>query len=1205
MGEAFLPASSSRGPRLAEEPPDLPFKRGGFWRLKPLAARDWYHPHTAVGAAAAAPGTAFCSVEKRLSPPISSGWKCQQSQRKPLKLQHLSALPREQQQRIRSVWTQQATSKSSEDAEPSPLPAEPSDALRVLKDAAAGGNAGGTAAAPPLVISTATTSSALNRRPRVISECSGCSLSTPTAWRKWLLLLAEENAQRRQQLLLAYPFACKKHRKSLAASDPGGTSVVGFAQLLRMLEAAALYPHATEAAVAALRQRVQLGVPAAAAAVAHARQLSERLAYAERGLYLLTLEKGAQLLQVRGWVSGKTSTLDARVASLKLPGRECIASSSEAATEVVGGPPVERRSEKTPLFALENAKTCERLLASQQQATPQQLESGSLLVLKPVDEVRLGAASAVLAKALRRLHGNAFDFSSITAEAREASWAAAGATNVTESKQQLRQLLQEADRKHSIQCAACGSLLMLSVCEMTQQPLHCPNCAATTAASPSAASFASSHENPLQQEGAATRFTAMRHVLQQLASASSLTADRFALDVPTYVAVVGSRSKPQSLRLRVVPLPAAAARAAAGGSSGAASGDPRREDGHQGHSADAAKPSEGGDTAPALPERQQASSRDDLLPPAEGGAFAVSAGARFWAMPVSFVSAVHARQIDALKQLVDDAAGARPPGTGKTAVAAAVVRQWLCGAACRAQSACNDPHCTCRAPIFVAAGTHAALRSLKNKLDLEGVETVRLSDEATVSVALDRASSSRQGVVLLDTVYQVKGNEEPPDAEFLQQRAYVAVAECGRRLDCARLLHLLQGYRLSLMNLRPARVLVDESSQLTEFAGLGALVHGAEVAVFIGDEKQLPPATSLPPHEAPPRSLFSALKGGEVNALSHALPVVPRLLLTGSLMCFDAHYGRGDEKGVKKRGIRGEGEAQWLKEAAVYVCAGKPSRLLQLRGVCGAVLHAGGACHGERDCGSLTRLELQPTASASSKASKGGRTDGGRRPDEQRPRLFRLASEPLVAKQETAAATESLSRFPWPNGSEGDKDLAVRLLRQMQREAYPLGCLQDASHPPGAPSLQDFVPERLPILFIDTSPWASSARMQVARVSLPREEATAAAVASRGRACTTSQGQECPSKGVVQCLFAEQRVKGSLQNPLEAFLVFRCVEMLLNSGASKADLAVLTPYQAQAQLLSRILHPPKAAGTDTHEKRRRSSRLSFVQPVRKALHAPI
>lgn len=45
-----------------------------------------------------------------------------------------------------------------------------------------------------------------------------------------------------------------------------------------------------------------------------------------------------------------------------------------------------------------------------------------------------------------------------------------------------------------------------------------------------------------------------------------------------------------------------------------------------------------------------------------------------------------------------------------------------------------------------------------------------------------------------------------------------------------------------------------------EFAGLGALVNGTDLVVLIGDERQLPPASALPPSSSP-RSLFSALKG--------------------------------------------------------------------------------------------------------------------------------------------------------------------------------------------------------------------------------------------------------------------------------------------------------------------------------------------------------
>ena len=61
-----------------------------------------------------------------------------------------------------------------------------------------------------------------------------------------------------------------------------------------------------------------------------------------------------------------------------------------------------------------------------------------------------------------------------------------------------------------------------------------------------------------------------------------------------------------------------------------------------------------------------------------------------------------------------------PPGTGKTAVAASIVREWLSRCTYTSDARCEDTKCACRTPIFVAAGTHAALRSLKNKLDQEG-----------------------------------------------------------------------------------------------------------------------------------------------------------------------------------------------------------------------------------------------------------------------------------------------------------------------------------------------------------------------------------------------------------------------------------------------------------------------------------------------------
>lgn len=84
------------------------------------------------------------------------------------------------------------------------------------------------------------------------------------------------------------------------------------------------------------------------------------------------------------------------------------------------------------------------------------------------------------------------------------------------------------------------------------------------------------------------------------------------------------------------------------------------------------------------------------------------------------------RRADDFGELVSGPVGvccctfAGPPGTGKTAVAASIVREWLSACTFHSGTRCEDAQCACRAPIFVAAGTHAALRSLKNKLDQEG-----------------------------------------------------------------------------------------------------------------------------------------------------------------------------------------------------------------------------------------------------------------------------------------------------------------------------------------------------------------------------------------------------------------------------------------------------------------------------------------------------
>lgn len=195
-------------------------------------------------------------------------------------------------------------------------------------------------------------------------------------------------------------------------------------------------------------------------------------------------------------------------------------------------------------------------------------------------------------------------------------------------------------------------------------------------------------------------------------------------------------------------------------------------------------------------------------------------------------------------------------------------------------------------------------------------------------------------------------------------------------------------------------------------------------------------------------------------------------------------------------------------------------------------------------------------------------------------------------------STTNKHSFPWPDGSEGDKDLARRLLQQLQTDCNnPLGLQAFANH--WARAVHCDIPKVLPVLFVDTSPWASGSSRRLAKLVLPPKTAdTAATSASKAAATINELAGEMVEKRslLLRSLSAEQRVKGSLQNPLEAFLIYRCVNALLRGGASRGEIAVLTPYQAQAQLLSRVLHPCETPAK-TQEQTRRSGRLSFVQPV--------
>lgn len=53
----------------------------------------------------------------------------------------------------------------------------------------------------------------------VVSACSTCSLSSASAWKKWLQILSEADPQRRKELLLEYPPLCRKHDKMVEASS--------------------------------------------------------------------------------------------------------------------------------------------------------------------------------------------------------------------------------------------------------------------------------------------------------------------------------------------------------------------------------------------------------------------------------------------------------------------------------------------------------------------------------------------------------------------------------------------------------------------------------------------------------------------------------------------------------------------------------------------------------------------------------------------------------------------------------------------------------------------------------------------------------------------------------------------------------------------------------------------------------------------------
>ncbi|KAL8276026.1 hypothetical protein Esti_000142 [Eimeria stiedai] len=1083
----------------------------------------------------------------------------------------------------------------------------------------------------------------------VVPACSGCSLNSAAAWKKWLQLLSETDAQLRQQLLLQDFPTCKRHYKK-QASGPGH-AVVGFQRLLQLLDAAALHPHATADAVAVLRRRVRLGVtsPALVAsdtptAVQVATNLpttaapepsveegecsasvtseaAARLSYVEHGLSTLALEKGAQLLQ-------------------SLRDFDCMDSFLVESTAACAAPRVGFAPPRWSFRVLEGPLNVQ---AHRQKIKMERMETGSLLILKPVDQ-----KSEALTRELRRLHGKSFDFSFVSAHGHIGSVAGVpegtgGAAHVNRDGTDVQQLLQQqTGNLQRVRCAMCGKWLFFLYEELLQPHLRCPDCggaatevfstASVQPPSGSAALDANSQllkvsksldtHGPSQDRWSrgneGDTLGDLHHVLQELEAAAAWTGCRFALPAPAFIASVCSQGSRKTLKVRVFPL-----------WSGPASSSSESSRGSQLDNAATADVQSQGQQQ----ERQHERSVGDLD---------FTTGSQFWAMPVSFVEALYSRQVEALARLANVSLPARRPRTpanasskeaypltplpdnhilrvltanpetrkrlladdkrpdgedsaavnvtgvivekhdfhartevsskvecdGSTlavhtsftprqyeAVSAATsresrivsiegkLREWLSKCMYTSVEPCLDPRCPCKSPIFVAAGTHAALRSLKNKLDQEGARAVR-------QLSILRAASlwalachiwtqlDAQALVFLDTVYQ--------------------------------------GHRLATLGLRPRRILVDESSQLTEFAGLLALIHGADVAVLIGDEKQLPPASVLPPSRAP-RSLFSALKGDACRSilLNHQFRMPPLLAAFIS-----AHFYEG--KLLTHPYKAALSQLPHLpppqKQQSVFSPIDASSSPLGV------------------DSGKCPAPFNETMAGRSDHNADGAVHEAGP-PNSWKRSTFVVETTSPSKLALISNSSSSTPNFPWPDSSEGDRDLALRLLQQLQKARGPM---DDFAGTGGASHVtHQILPQRLPVLFIDTSLWASGHSRKLARLVTPS--------AAPGKLATTGGDVRADSdvlvnRGVeegsalLRSLPAEQRVKGSLQNSLEAFLVYGCVKALLRDGISQKDIAVLTPYQAQAQLLSRVLHPAemmdKAQG-QLHT----PGRLSFVQPV--------
>ncbi|KAL8441572.1 hypothetical protein Emag_007065 [Eimeria magna] len=903
----------------------------------------------------------------------------------------------------------------------------------------------------------------------VVPTCNGCSLNSAAAWKKWLQLLSETDSQRRQQLLLQdFPTCKRRHTKQAPGS---GYAVVGFQRLSQLLNAAALHPHATADAVAALRRRVRLGVnspallasdtptavkPATNLTVTAAPEPSieevicsgsvaseaARLSYVEHGLSTLALEKGAQLLQ-------------------SLRDFDCADSFLVEATGACAPPRVGFAPPRWSFRVLEGPLNVQ---AKWQKFKMERVEAGTLLILKPVDQ-----KSAALARELRQLHGKSFDFSSVNAHGHIGSASgltrgAEGASLVNRDSTDTQQFLQQgAGDLQRVRCAMCGKWLFFLAEELLQPHLRCPNCGeagtevlATASIQPpsgSAALKVNSQVSPQSKymsthglsQGRWLRgdeediLPDLQHVLQELEAAASWTGYRFALPAPAFIASVCSQGSRKTLKVRVFPP-----------LSGPACSNTERSSG---------SPLQNAATADVqLQGQQQELQKVRTMRDPE-----FTSGFQFWAMPVSFVEAVHARQVDALARLANVSLPAHWPSTPTNAS--------LKGA--HPPSPIRDNHilriltASPEIPKSVLTDDKRPVRKDNAAVDVTSVLVEKHKSHSITGV-------SSMALVLLDTVYQ--------------------------------------GHHLATLGLRPRRILVDESSQLTEFAGLLALVHGADVAVLIGDEKQLPPASVLPPSRAP-RSLFSALKGGACRSvlLNHQFRMPPLLAAFIS-----AHFYEGkllthpSKAALSQLPHLPSPQKQQSVPAAIDAfnsaldlgsenCPGPSSKAIAGRSTPNAAGDIRDAGSQNSSKGSISIVE----ATSSSKAA-------------------------LISN-----SSSSKPDFPWPDSSEGDRDLALRLLQQLQKACGPVGNGVATS---GASQLaHQTLPQLLPVLFIDTSPWASGQSRKLARLFTPSAaRSKPATLSGDARSVSDILAKQIVGEDsvVLRSLPAEQRVKGSLQNSL-------------------------------------------------------------------------